>query len=330
VEFTYTFKKPGIYSGRIEIEETAGNDLMDMDNYYYFRAEVKPKINVLVVDGNPGYTLMGGESYFFAKALSPRNYETPVSARIINPDELTSRNLNKYDVLILLNTKLTEDIIKKTHEFSLRRGGVGIFLGDNTDKKMYNRLLSSIMPVEISSNRPEKMGKDIKLSVSDRFNEIFTETYKINLAAIYKTGASPEETPDIYAGDVPLLWLYSRGQSDRGRVALFTSTADMDWTDFPVKSAYPAFINEIVYFLSGIKNGNENYMVVGDVLPYDRLKKGSVNIETKQVSASDDVFNELPGTRMPANYIIGNGNDRKVFSVNLRLKEGHVCRQITL
>ncbi len=296
VEFNYTFKKQGLHQGRIEIESSSECDRIDIDNIYYFHAHTRPKIKILIVDGNPGYTLMGGESFFVARALTPGNYETPLTVRIVNPHELKSIGIDTYEVMLLLNVKLEEDIIKIISDFSAKGSGTGIFLGDNVEYNIYNRLLSSLMPVEITKIKPVEINKEVKLKVSEKFKNVFAASGKVKLGAVFQTRSDTMKKPDISINDeLPLLWLYSPGKLIRGRVALFTATADMDWSNFPLKSSYPAFIHKLVLYLASTVKSDSDYLEVGQVIP-----------------------GELSSTELPGNYVINS----KIYSVNLNSKDG--------
>lgn len=294
VDFNYTFKKQGLHPGRIEIESSSECDRIDIDNIYYFHAHTRPKIKVLIVDGNPGYTLMGGESFFVARALTPGNYETPLTLRIVNPHELKSIGIDTYEVMLLLNVKLEEDIIKIISDFSAKGSGAGIFLGDNVEYNIYNRLLSSLMPVEITKIKPVEINKEVKLKVSEKFKNVFAASSEVKLGAVFQTRSDTMKKSDISINDeLPLLWLYSPGKLIRGRVALFTATADMDWSNFPLKSSYPAFIHKLVLYLASTVKSDSDYLNAGQVIP------------------------EV-GAKLPGNYVINS----KIYSVNLNSKDG--------
>ena len=259
--------KTGIYTGWIELNAASNDDRIDIDNRHYFQTTVNDRIKVLLVEGSPSYTFINSESYFITKALSPGNFRTPMSYRVVNSDELKLMDITDYDILLLLNVEIDDVLFKKVTEFSSSGGGLGIFMGDNINYNDYNRMLTSIMPVELIDPVPLENFKSSKLTVSDKFKDVFKYSKDINFLKLYRTMGKSKETPAIKINNIPILWLYSPDTLVRGRVALWTSSINMAWTDFPMESAYPAFIQEIVKYLA-VQQDAERQM--------DNLKVGSL------------------------------------------------------
>ncbi|MFC2060944.1 BatA domain-containing protein [Elusimicrobiota bacterium] len=316
IEFRYTFEAPGSYYGFMEIEDITKHDRIDADNTYYFNVKVEPRIKVLVVDGDPGYTHMGGESYFILRALSPGNYDTPLIPRVINPDELRTIRLDEYRVMFLLNVDLDREISEKVMGFSSDRKGVGIFLGDNVDYSEYNRLFDSLIPVDITSPEPVRTGP-ADWEISKRFSKEFSSA-SIRLNRAFETLSSYGAKPDITAGNMPVLWVYSPGAVMKGKVALFTSTADMQWTDFPVRPSYPALIQKLALMLSSAEEDAAGSIAIGDAVP-EEMDTGKADIVSKSKMRPDP---EDKLMKIPGNYMTGTGRNRKIYSVNVRADSG--------
>ncbi|MFW6134381.1 MAG: BatA domain-containing protein [Elusimicrobiota bacterium] len=314
IKFSHIFSVPGLNTGYVKINENIHDDRIRQDNINYFHVKVRPRIKVLLVDGSPGYTLTSGQSYFIAKALSPGNYQTPTIPRIINSVELLDHSIDNYDVVMLLNVELNQKTIKKILEFSSSGGGLCLFLGDNVNLSKYNYLLNSLMPVEIDEPEPKKLEKTFEISAREELKDIIQNSEKINIKKIYKTISSTKIEPELDAQGMPLLWLYAPDKIVRGRVGLFTTTVNMSWNDYPVKTSFPVLMQKITKYLAVQEQSKKKSIIVGEILPLD-----SENTETAEVIANQSIYKEkeiknlLPKTVVPGNYISGN----KCHSVNI-------------
>ncbi|MFH1415582.1 MAG: BatA domain-containing protein [Elusimicrobiota bacterium] len=314
VNFSYTFDRKGMHACLIRMETLSSeNDRIDIDNAGYFHIDVREKIRVLIVDGEPGYTLMGGESYFIARALAPGDYDTPVSARIINAAELTSINTADYDILLLLNVKISKAVSEAAEKFSSSGKGVCLFLGSNVENRPLNIMLSSLMPVDIISRKPVEVKKITGLTASGIFKDVFPVGTAITLNNLFSTQAELPEKPQITAGGYPLLWIYSGDGLNRGNSALFTSTPDMDWSDFPLNSTFPAFVHELIKYLAGNETSRGEYRIAGlSQEPGNKNTNGFPEKRTLPVKI---------GT-LPGNYPAIAEHDTEVISVNLDSSTG--------
>ncbi|MBN2406289.1 MAG: BatA and WFA domain-containing protein [Elusimicrobia bacterium] len=313
-EFGYTFKQAGTFACRLELEENPSSNRISADDAYYFHIEVRPRIRILIVDGDPGYTHMEGESYFVTRALSPASYSTPVVQRVINPEELGSIDERDYDELFLLNVNLDHAINSRVIRFSEHGKGIGIFLGDNTEYDIYNELFSSLLPVRIVSSSPADTSAG-KVRLSEGCGDMFSEDAFLTVGKAVNTVGEPGEKPCVFAGETPLVWLYSPRLVKR-RVALFTSTVDMDWNNFPVRPSYPVFIQKISAFLCRSDSADHGRVEAGYALSEDETAAGI----SSEFPLSEGTGG--PRLRYPGNYTVIKGDEKKYYSVNLVTETG--------
>ncbi|MFH1489796.1 MAG: BatA and WFA domain-containing protein, partial [Pseudomonadota bacterium] len=80
--------------GWIDGEVTLSPDRLAADDRFYFSLNVRDKIKILAVDGDPKTSLKAGESYFVVSALRPEGMEgSPFLIRVITEDELAQEAL---------------------------------------------------------------------------------------------------------------------------------------------------------------------------------------------------------------------------------------------
>ena len=313
LRFKYTFSDPGLYRGWVKVEDDPYKNRLPMDSIYYFTVDVRPPVRVLLVEGSPGYLLMEGESFFAARALSPGTHRTFALPEIVTAHELAGRDLTPYDVLILFNARLGEEARKAVLSFSRSGGGVGVFSGDKTLD--YAGLIRSLMPVEMLDAQQGAYGKGVfspEARDGNYFQDIFGPDDRIRFEKIIRTKGGGGALPAIEADGTPLLWTYSPGGELRGNAAFFTSSANMRWNDFAVKPAYPAFIHELVKFLSETEEDIAVSKTVGSEL---RSEPGTV----LNVITHDGEMNiPAPVATVPGIYETGSGT----VAVNLDTATG--------
>jgi hypothetical protein len=212
-------------------------------------------------------------------------------------------DLTPYDCVFLCDMPQLDAAEVRRLETHLHRGGGVVFcLGPRVDLEAYNRLVyrngDGILPARLIGRQsaPPKSyfnlfagsdDKDYKNPPLNAFTDIrdretlrsarFREYVQVELAPggrarkvlsfmpeASTASASNQErgnTPPLPAGD-PALVEWSR---HRGRVLLFTSTVNMDWTTWPVSPSFPALMQELLHFAVAGRL-REQGAVVGDVL----------------------------------------------------------------
>jgi hypothetical protein len=144
-------------------------------------------------------------------------------------------------------------------------GGLLLFLGDRVQTENYNtRLFDSsppLLPARIREKRTlseaaaEKIeGLETAHPALQLFaDELLRDSLKsAKVHGYFRTESAGGSTLLSLAGGAPLLIEKKVGP---GRVLLFTSAADRDWSDLPVKTAYLPLLQSVVSFLAGGKRG---------------------------------------------------------------------------
>lgn len=261
VNFSFVAPSSGPQEGKVELAP----DRLTADDRFYFPLQVEPQIRVLVVDGDPRPSLSESESYYLANALHPEGAGTggPIAPRVIPPQELNGANLKEYQAVILANVDgLSPQARRSLFRYVWEGGGVFFFLGDKVEAQRYNREFFSgstpLLPLPLAGIKTADEKKPALVSRLDEgspvvriFRELGPEAfrtahfYRYFTVGTAKTAGRPLLT---LAGGDPLLLAKSVG---RGKVLLFTSSADLDWNDLPAKVAYLPLLQQAVFWLAG-------------------------------------------------------------------------------
>jgi len=254
----------GSHFGRFVLkkEGLAGNRTAD------FVLHAQDQLKILIVDGDPQTSLVQSDTFFLARALNPTG-ERDASLylpTVIIPEGLKSASLDSYPVIILCNvSELTDSVVARLQNHLRQGGGLLIFAGDRLQMENYNlklaRSVPAMLPGELREKKlgPEANGEKIASinlnhpalqSVKDA---LLQESLKSARVWGYTRVAAPGKSPlmTLANGD-PLLMEQKVGL---GRVFMFTTTADRDWSDLPLKTAYLPLMQGITHYLAGSKRG---------------------------------------------------------------------------
>lgn len=264
VSFQFNLAQPGPHHGTIAVkkEGLAGNPVS------YFTLQAQDKFKVLVVDGDPQTALVQSESFFLTRALNPSGAgdASLFLPTVVIPEGLNSVSLDSYQALIFCNVPVISDaILPKLIDYLRRGGGLLFFLGDHVQMDDYNlklfRSSPPILPARITGKRnfPEPEAERIEKvdtshpALQGLADQLIKESLRSTRIKAYFRAEMPDPSTLLtLANGDPLLIEKKLGS---GRVLLFTSAADRDWSDLPVKTAYLPLVQSLLSYLSGGKRG---------------------------------------------------------------------------
>ena len=259
VSFQTRVNQAGPHTGQVSLKKDglAGNAVAD------FTLDAQDKLRVLVVDGDPQTSLVQSDSFFLSRALNPAGERDSslFLPTVVVPDALNAAALDAYQVVILCNVAVLPDgFVANLQNFVRQGGGLLIFGGDKVQADSYNQKLAQALPAELREKKtgPEASGEKIdKLDGAHPALQIFAdpillESLKSSRVWGY-TRASARGRPLIsLANGDPLLLEQKVGA---GKALLITTTADRDWTDLPLKTAYLPLLQSLAQYLAGGKRG---------------------------------------------------------------------------
>lgn len=258
--FELLINKPGWIDGEVRLS----SDRLHADDVFYFPLNVKEKVRVLVVDGDPKTSLRSSESYFLVSALRPGGMEgSPFLTRVITESELGKVDPGSYDTLFLLNVPSPD--FSRLASFMDMGKPVFIFLGDRIIPEAYNRF--TLAPWQIGElidlgEGGEKMTQIEPGQIETRFlSRLQGSLKRASVQTYYRIDGNAETLLTLKSKD-PLLLETTVGKS---KLFVFASSADIAWNDISLNAAYVPLIQGLVKEAVGVtESGLPEGMAVGD------------------------------------------------------------------
>lgn len=271
--------------------QLSADDRLKLDNARYRTIDVASEMKILLVEGRRGMTPLEGSAAFLELALAPpaeasnnaagRSTASYVKPERISDIELSGRVLGEYRAVMISDVaQISAPVADQLQRYVQQGGTVVWFMGEQVQRENYNSTLvpRGLLPGPLAQrqtgneftflfnptgNNHPLLGAFANLENSGLGTaRVFTywqvspkpELRVERVLTFAGKGASTQPTArDIESND-PAITLHQLGD---GRVVFFASSADAEWTSFPVKPAYVALIHEIVV---GTVAGSERWM----------------------------------------------------------------------
>ena len=258
VNFQTRVNQAGAHVGQVTLKKDglAGNPTT------HFALDAQDKLKILVVDGDPQTSLVQSETFFLSRALNPAGDSSLFLPTVILPDALNSATLDGYQVVMLCNVAaLSDAFVTKLQNFLRQGGGVLIFGGDKFQPESYSQRWPQALPGELREKKlgPEASGEKIGKFDLDHpaLQNLSEDTLQESLksARVWgytRTAASGKAALISLTNGDPLLLEQKIGS---GKLMLFTTSADRDWSDLPVKTVYLPLVQALAQYLAGGKRG---------------------------------------------------------------------------
>jgi hypothetical protein len=258
VRFVVQLPRPGLYTGSVEITD---EDDFPPDNLRWLAFEARPADRLLLVDGEPGRTVYGNETYYLEAALRLRlpgkgDPVTPYEpVRLAWGDGASLPALGEYRVVVLCNVdRLSDADVKNLAAFVSNGGSLLVFTGDRVEAAGYEPLQKAgLMPATVE----EQAGPDVfRFGSWDKEHPILrplSDPQQGDLRRIafhHITRLKPAAGAKVLAsaaGGEPLL---IEGKLGSGRVLVVSSSADRDWGDWPQTRLYVPLVHQMVGYLT--------------------------------------------------------------------------------
>jgi hypothetical protein len=274
---TVEFSTLGPAPGSSFVDFTLEPDELEPDDHRSLAFPVHEAVKVLVVDGDPRPDAR--ETRFVVEVLNPfpdpETTGTMFRPRVIDDRRFNLRqeNLGDYDLIVLANVGRIDPEVAKELETVVRAGrGLMLFVGDLVDLASWNETLyrpdgTGLLParlVEASGDVGAAWDQALTLRIDDFSHPVLKlfedESMRQNLRGrvrrFFKTEFGARDTgsstliglDDDPSRPSPLLVEKGLG---RGRVVLWTTTADDDWTDLPnLGFAFLPLMHELATWLT--------------------------------------------------------------------------------
>jgi len=258
---TWNFPEGGAFTGEVALAP----DALAEDDRRPFVLEVPRELHALVVNGQPNPTRYRDEAFFVDAALTAQG--SPVRESLRDVDAAFREDLSQYDEVFLLNVPAPPpEAAERLREFVERGGGLFISVGDQVDPDAWNAAMGALLPrpmrvVRTAASREEQDAESRaeRLAQYDDRHPLLSpflgEAREGLLSArFYKyllleaAGAGEVQVLATYRDGAPALVATRRG---KGRVLLFTSTADRDWSDFAIRTSFLPLMHRAAAWLAG-------------------------------------------------------------------------------
>ncbi len=236
-------------------------DALSLDDERVVTLTVPREIRALVVDGAPSPVKFRDEAYFVDSALS--SPASPVRPTTIDAEALREADLSKFDVVFLLNVRSVGARAGDLQKFVEEGGGLFLSMGDQVDPDLYARDLAKLLPLQLhvvktaAANGGQGAARLAQVDEAHPALAVFTGEAREGLLGarferyMLTRPAAKGEAPHVLAAfddGAPALVEARRG---RGRVLLFTSTADRDWSDWAIRTSFLPAMQRFAAWLTG-------------------------------------------------------------------------------
>ena len=261
--------------GPVAVSVSLPEDALPYDDARTLALFVPREVRVLVVDGAPSPIKYRDEAYFVETALASPG--SPVRPRLVDADALADEDLSRYDVVFLLNVRSVGAKLGELQRFVGGGGGLLVSLGDQIDPETHEKELPGLLPVPLhvvktaaergaagAQGRAARLGE---VAFDHPALSVFTGEAREGLLgsrffryALAKPGSEARVLAAFDDGAPALV----EGRRGRGRVLLFTSTLDRDWTDWPIRTSFlPAMQRFAAYLAGGLEDRRDPPSIVG-------------------------------------------------------------------
>jgi len=222
------------------------------------------ELPVLLVSGDGGSNPRDDEVYYLDRALQPGpGSPSRIRPRVVTAEEITQITGGAGDVVFLANVADPRPLAADLRAFVEAGGGLMLSVGSRVDPDLWNEALGGLLPALFTEVKTRGAGTFEKsptgLSLPPMESDEF-RVFRTGGASVFSRvrfgrliGTEPRLQEDSavllrYSDGLPALLERQVGD---GRVVLFTSSLDDDWTDLPLRSIYVSLVHQMARGLSG-------------------------------------------------------------------------------
>jgi len=253
--------------GTVKMSASLGTDPLELDNARYAVAEVRERVSVLCVDGDPGSEPFEGAADFAVAALGTGEFEAAEESLVVRSVPwlaLPSESIADHDVVMLVNVPdVPEAQVEALFDLVRRGGGLIVFVGDNTKPHTWNERMrlgrEHLLPAELVEVVEDRfaLGDMTPLDPTFPQHPLCLALRPLPLDLISEVRFRRHMRVRAYPEAQPVLRLAGEGEPlllekrvGRGRVLLFTSTADRDWNNMAINPLFPILMQQAVAHLT--------------------------------------------------------------------------------
>ena len=272
LDFDVVLSDAGHHWGRVSFLNPDG---LPQDDARAFAVDVAPEVSVLCVEDDPEASIKS-VSYFLRLALNPWIARGRGIFRIerASPAQLEDLSLGPFDLVVLAGAGgMTPIGWRRLDAYVSGGGGLLVFLGPETSEAYRSEAAQAVLSAQV--------GEPVMAPADEPFGLRIVQARHPCVAALLASRAELAEVryrrcrqvqPGEHAVELmsfgpgtPALVLAEMG----GKVALFASTADERWGNFPVTPAFVPFCHEVALYLAARSAGGIRSFPVGAQVPIE-------------------------------------------------------------
>ncbi|MBD3225927.1 MAG: VWA domain-containing protein [Caldithrix sp.] len=247
IELNFTPRHSGHQFLTFELDD---DDLM-VDNNYFLNMFIKDKINLLFVDGNPENPLR--------TALQILSDQSNIVTEFTDYVSAYGMAIQTYDVLILNSLQSTSNALRQQIQSFVKNGkGVmlipgGRFSLDDINEQWRSIVGRNLYTGENQLDQPQNFYTIEKINARHPiFADLFMRTnQQISTGKVFRYQQIAHAFDGILSlsnGDYFIA--EQRRGTGGGRILLFASALDANWTDFPFKGAFIPALHRLIFYCS--------------------------------------------------------------------------------
>jgi hypothetical protein len=262
---TFTFRA----DGPAVVQASVPSDVLEGDNIRRRVVDVRKTMRFLLVDGEPEHEDFRGETDFLAAALMPPGkVSSGIEVDPVSEHAFSGRELEAYDGVFLCNVyRLPADRVKRLEQFVKDGGGLVFFLGDQVDPSVYNLLFfgqgkeagKGLLPLRLAEvegsdgayvhfNAPSVDHPVVRFLRGMNRIVFRTAAFSHFIRCDAPMAGTEARVVLTYTDDSTSPALAEKPFGD-GRVLMFTSSADSEWSNFPKSILYLAMMQEAARYI---------------------------------------------------------------------------------
>jgi len=244
-------------------------DLLPQDDERIFYVSGRRLVRALLVNGDMRPVLHKDELFYLEHALAPAGEDASgIAFTTITPDRFEPGSLDDVEVVFLANVReLSPAASMALRRFVASGGGLLVSMGDQVDVERANIFLDDLLPRPLRdivalgpADADGRYRQGIAFSNIDFEHpvlKLFLQDQAKSLQAVRTWRAAVVE-PGQTGREYNILLRYQNGSPalveagyQGGRVMLFTTTLDRDWTSWPARASFLPFLQRVTSYLAG-------------------------------------------------------------------------------
>ena len=320
-------------SGPNKFQLSLESDNLEDDNSAYLAIDVPDKLKVLIVEGSPG----AGRYLELATQLERSGYAEGLICTVSLASLVSAEQIEKNDVVVLADVgDLDEENIKILDEKVRNGAGLLVYAGVNMDAFSAEQIIGRLVTMDWEKRVSPEDGRDHQIRVSPQSDQLGLELRRLEAEILdckvngfhqVQTAADSKILLELDNGN-PLLLIQ---EVERGKLAIFTTGADREWSSLPLNPAGPILFHLLLQELS--TGDRQKSLRIGESarveIRSNRLgaepkligPSGEVSVPVRQEARESNKYIELllSKTEIPGFHELqfGDNTDFEVLAANL-------------